>query len=322
MEITYLKHLDYRQLPRLSWRDCGFEYDTKLVQQYEKHPEWFDYNPPFPLYFPQELSELGIYPYSEFEIQYLESELGYNFPQAFKEILFLFGGKFFRFDEKNISNIRIDTNGKKKPIGEDVNNLKIAQRQYALFYERTFHEKCPKDLFLTCTSEGFYTCVISNKQGTTPVYENYDGYVVEHLPLVDLMESNLETVVGSFRKEMEKDLFSNYTSGQSAKLLVQELKKHALFNNILILNDEYGVQLRNFDKNLSCYILIEYDKMPPYHYEHKLIELDYWFLKQSTETPIERMIFSYNFREVINRREYLVEKIIERLKSLSFFNRR
>ena len=322
MDVKYFAFLDYRKLKKYSWKECGFDYKKELIDWAITNPEYFDENNPPPrLYFPYSPEELGIIPYTEQEIGYMEAELSYSFPGAFKELLFLFGGEIFNYMNDSIPRIRAYNSGGKLmkiDLEEDIKNIKYLQNVLKQYFVKNLKIEPLSHLLLINYSEGEFGCIISNKDDRCLFYNQPEDCLVNTntYNLVDASKENGPFGL-YFRREREEEFFTSYTSKKSAKKLCYELKKKSVFKGISVIEDDLGVQITNPLKSVSIYILIEYDNMPYFHFKHKRKNRKYDHEFPSLKNT-ERIIFNYSFRDVVERKDELIEKIIHRLNLINY----
>lgn len=308
MKIECFKNLDYRILPKLSWKECGFEYEKKLVEWAIHNPEYFsEMNPPPQLEFPSPPSEFEMIPYSENEIKQLELGIDYKFPQDFKELLILFGGAYL--NHKN-DFIRIRRN---KNIEKDILALNKLQKKLHFHYEKAFGVQCPREYFLVHCLGEFFPTIISNKKKVAKVFSSYsyfEGFQMKSESLAkhicNTENSNFEN---SFYDEMEKFFFSSYTSGQSAKRLHKNLQDDKRFNDFSLKKDDHGVYIEHLDKPISIYVFIKYDNMDACQYERKLLSF------QNNRHQKETIILSFSFREIVNKIDAVKNFIFNKIKN-------
>jgi hypothetical protein len=303
MKLSYFDFLDYRKIKKIPWYETGLELDLQRIFWTINHPEYFeDGDLKEPLFYPIPIHESDIYPYTLEEINLIEEGVNFKFPQAFKELMFLFGGAVFK-GRKLIGYLSDKKNGKRNRLDleRDIKNLNINQADFRNIYQRLHGNACPTHLFVTHLIEGIVANVISNKEEGCPIYYYTHNIFGENI--VEISQFKRGTILYELREELEVSIIGYYTSAPAIKILMEKLINSKMFDaGWKIFKTSFYVHLSSIEKNKNAYILIEYDDMPDFH------------AKSIMNENADNVLITFNFREVIKESKRVVVSILNFLK--------
>lgn len=180
----------------------------------------------------------------------LEKGLNYLFPLAFKELLFLFGGKVFNqmlYGFPRLRSAIVGGSMRVNKIEEDVTILRSVQKHFIKKYYNRFNIYPDKTLFLVNIQEGQLTTIISNKSDDSEVF-HFHGLILkeEGRPLTQVFDSEMQY--------LREDIYSNFFSYHSGKpcylIIKRELLNRKLFDGWKLTIENSGLHI--FSMNVSC----------------------------------------------------------------------